>query len=109
VDVELDSVEGMELELGDEVWVGVADVLEEELIESGELVEEVADTDEEDVVTGVEVDVFDEVMLELAETVLVLFEPPECLPRALCKTSPRPRALTALPMDCSTSSFGRLR
>ena len=35
VDVELDSVEGMELELGDEVWVGVADVLEEELIESG--------------------------------------------------------------------------
>lgn len=98
MDVELDSVEEVELELGDEVRVREADVvvpLLEELAMAGELVEEVASADEEDVVTGVAVEVSDEAVVELDETVLVPFETLEFLSRALCRTSPRPRALTA--------------
>ena len=65
-------------------------------------VEEAADTDEEDVVIVVVVD---------ASEVLVLatFESLECLLRALCKTSPRPRAPTALSMSCLTFRFRRHR
>jgi hypothetical protein len=74
-------VDEVELEPGDGACVRVAD----------ELAEEVADADAEDVVTGD------------ADGVESL----ECLSRALCKTSPRPRASTALPIDCSTWSCGR--
>jgi len=113
VGAELNSVEEAKLELGDGVCERMEDVvlplLEEEPSRVGELVEEVASADEEEVVTGVVVEVSDEAVLELVETVLVPLEPLECLSRALCKTSPRPRALTALSMDCSTLSFAQCR
>jgi hypothetical protein len=87
-------VEVFELELGDETWVGVMDVVvslleEEELTMADELVEEAADGNDEDVVTGVVVEVSDEGVLE-------------CLLRALCKTSPRSRGLTASLADFLT-------
>jgi len=88
----------VELELGDEVGVGVMDVVvslleEEELTMADELVEEAADAKDEDVVTAVVVEVSDEGVLE-------------CLSRALCKTSPRPRGLTASLPDFLTLSCG---
>lgn len=110
-DRELDIVEELAvLELGDEVWVALADVvvpaLEVELIGADELIKEVAEADEEDVVTIVEVEASDEVVLELADAAFMPLELFECLSRALCKASPRPRAPTRFPMDCSISSFG---
>ena len=91
------GVDEVELELSDGVWVGVVIVviplLEGELTRADELIKEVADADDEDVVTGVVVEVSDEVVLD-------------CSLRALCKMSPRPRALMALSIDCSTLSCG---
>jgi hypothetical protein len=81
-------VDEVALELGDGVCISVADELAE-----------VADADAEDVVTGVVVEVADGVVLVSSESL-------ECLLRALCNTSPRPRALTALPFDFSTLSCG---
>jgi hypothetical protein len=92
------GVDEVELELSDGVWVGVVDTVvplpEEELTMADELVEEVADADEEDAVTGVGDEVSDEVVVGF-------------LLRALCKTSPRPRGLTALSIDCSTLSCAK--
>jgi hypothetical protein len=85
-------VDEVALELDDGVCLRVAD----------ELAEEVADADEGDVVTGVVVGVSDRV-------VVVPFESLEGWVRALCKTSPRPRASTALSIDCSTLSCERYR
>jgi hypothetical protein len=82
-------VDEAELELGDGVCVTVVD----------EVAEGVSDANEEDVVTGVAVGVSDGV-------VLVPFESLECLLRALCKTSLRPRASTALSVDCPALSCG---
>jgi hypothetical protein len=94
-DVELGVVD-VELELGDEVWVEalnvVVSLLEEELTRADGLVGETTDADE-DVVTGVVVEASDEVVLE-------------CLLRALCKTSPRPRGLTASSIDFVTLNCG---
>lgn len=100
VEVDEPGTEEVELELDDEDCVGVVDVvvsLEEELIRVGEAVWEVADADEEDVDTGVAVDVSDEV-------VVVPLELLGCLLRALCKTSPRSRASTALSTESLTLS-----
>ena len=66
--------------------------------EADDVVEEAADTGEEAVV----VDASEALVLVTSESL-------ECLLRALCKTSPRPRAPTALSMSCLTFRFRRHR